>query len=99
MAYQLILKQRFINKLQKTLFYIEDKWGKAVADQLLAQLDARIATLTQQPFVGISSEKIENAKSFLLTKHNRVYYPVKGKRIEILNLYDTRINPRKNLYK
>jgi plasmid stabilization system protein ParE len=98
MAYKVILKKRFINKLQQTLFYIEDKWGKAVADQLLEKLDARIATLTLQPFVGISSEKIENAKSFLLTKHNRVYYRVKGKQIEIVNLYDTRINPRKNPY-
>jgi plasmid stabilization system protein ParE len=99
MAYQIILKRRFINKLKKTLWYVEEKWGKQVADQLMAQLDERLDTLANQPLIGISSGKIEGAKSFLLTKHNRVYYRIKGKRIEIVNLYDTRINPIKNLYK
>ncbi len=79
MAYQIILKRRFINKLKKTLRYVEEKCGKQVADQLIAQLDVRLDTLANQPLIGISSEKIEGAKSFLLTKHNRVYYRIEGK--------------------
>ncbi|MDI9364958.1 MAG: type II toxin-antitoxin system RelE/ParE family toxin [Flavobacterium sp.] len=99
MAYQIILKQRFINKFKKTLWYIEEKWGKQLANQLITQLDERLDTLANQPLIGISSEKIEGAKSFLLTKHNRVYYRIKGKQIEIVNLYNTRINTIKNIYK
>lgn len=99
MAYQIILKRRFVNKFKKTLWYVEEKWGKQVANQLITQLDERLATLANQPLIGISSEKIEGAKSFLLTKHNRVYYRIKGDLIEIVNLYDTRIYPKKNIYK
>jgi len=99
MAYQIILKRRFINKLYKLLWYVEEKWGKQVADQLVAQLDERLDTLANQPLIGISSEKIKNAKSFLLTKHNRVYYRIQNNVIEIVNLYDTRMHPKKNRYK
>lgn len=99
MAYQIILKRRFINKFKKTLWYVEEKWGKQVANQLIIQLDERLDTLANQPLIGISSEKVKDAKSFLLTKHNRVYYRIQNNVIEIVNLYDTRIHPKKNIYK
>ncbi len=77
MAYKIIFKKRFINKLNKTLLYIEREWGKVVAEKLLNHLDQRLDTLAQQPFIGVSSEKIRGSRSFLLTKHKRIYYRVK----------------------
>jgi plasmid stabilization system protein ParE len=98
MAYQVIFKKRFINKLQKTLLYVEEEWGIGVAEKLLNRLDQRFDTLSRQPLIGASSEKIKGSRSFLFTKHNRIYYRVKDDRIEILNIYDTRINPKRNPY-
>jgi hypothetical protein len=46
MAYELILKQRFINKLQRTLLYLEDKWGKPVANILLQKLRCKTSHIS-----------------------------------------------------
>lgn len=35
----------------------------------------------------------------LITRHNKMYYKIKGKTVVILNMYDTRMNPKKNPYK
>jgi hypothetical protein len=30
--------------------------------------------------------------------YNRIYYRIKGSQIEVINMYDTRSNPKKNRY-
>jgi plasmid stabilization system protein ParE len=98
MAYQIILKKRFTNKLVKILAYLEKEWSHKVAASFLHKIDLRIAQLSRQPFTGIASEKIESIRSVFITRHNRVYYKVKGEKVIILNMYDTRMNPKKKKY-
>src|SRR5688572_6091871 len=98
MAYQIIVKVRFRKKVVRLLTYLEAEWGKSVADKFIMEIDKRIKTLSEQPYIGSSSDENKNVRSILLTKHNRLYYRVKGDVIEIINLYDTRINPKKNPY-
>ena len=98
MAYEIIVKTRFRKKVVKLLSYLEKEWGKAVADNLLKEIDRRCETLSKQPFIGNPVDETKNVRSILLTKHNRVYYRIRGPVIEIINLYDTRINPKRNIY-
>jgi Txe/YoeB family toxin of Txe-Axe toxin-antitoxin module len=92
MAYEIIFKKRFTNKLLKVLIYLEKEWSHKVATNF------RISQLSRQPFTGIASEKIEVIRSVFITRHNRVYYKVKGEKVIILNMYDTRMNPKKKKY-
>jgi len=96
MAYQLIQKKRFKNKLVKLLDYLEIEWGFKVANAFLEKIDSHLELISQQPFVGKPENK--NVRSISITKHNRVYYKVEGNRIKVLNMYDTRMNPKKNRY-
>ena len=98
MAYQIILKKRFTNKLVKLLAYLEKEWSHKVAANFLQKIDRRIQQLSGQPLTGISSERIEGVRSVFITRHNRLYYKVKGKKVIVLNMYDTRINPKKKKY-
>ena len=98
MAYQVIFKKRFHNKLLKLLLYLELEWTKQVADEFLQKLDKRIATLKKQPFIGTPSQAIHGVRGILITKHNKLFYKVSGTTIIVLNMYDTRINPNKNRY-
>jgi len=98
MAYQIIVKKRFANKVVRLLDYLETEWGKTVADNFLNEIDRRIDTLTEQPLMGVASNDAKTVRSILITKHNRLYYRVKVNTIEIVNIYDTRMNPRKNPY-
>jgi hypothetical protein len=46
MAYQIILKKRFANKLVKLLAYLEKEWSHKVAANFLQKIDLRIQQLS-----------------------------------------------------
>jgi plasmid stabilization system protein ParE len=98
MAYKIIVKKRFTNKLIKLLYYLEAEWDKTVADRFVSKLEKRLDNLSKQPFTGIESEYFKNVRSVLITKHNRVYYRIKETTIEVVNMYDTRMHPKANPY-
>ncbi len=99
MVYQIIFKKRFRNKLEKLLIYIENEFGLLVAKKFTEQLEKKLNAIQQQPFIGKSSMYIQNIRSIHAGKHNRVYYKIKGDKIIVLNMYDTRMNPKKNKLK
>jgi plasmid stabilization system protein ParE len=98
MAYKVIVKKRFTNKVQKVLTYLEKEWSNKIAAMLLVKVDRRIDLLSKQPYAGAASTKIKNVRGLLITRHNKMYYKIKGKIVVILNMYDTRVNPKKNPY-
>ena len=98
MAYQIIVKKRFANKVQKVLAYLEKEWSHKAAVSFLLKIDRRIELLTKQPWVGALSVKIKDVRGLLITRHNRLYYKIKDDKVTILNMYDTRINPKNNPY-
>ena len=99
MVYKIIFKKHFRNKLQNLLGYIENEFGLLVAQWFAKQLDKKFITLQQQPFIGQPSVYIQNIRSIHAGKHNRLYYRIEGNEIIIVNMYDTRINPKKNRLK
>ena len=98
MARKVIYKKRFNNKLIKLLEYLDKKWNYKVAEDFLKTFDKRIDTLKKQPFVGKPSVKKPGIRAILITKHNRLYYKFSNDTIIVLNMYDTRSNPKKNPY-
>ncbi len=47
-------------------------------------------------FIETASVNLNNVRSILSGKHNRVYYKIESNEIVIINIYDTRINLKKN---
>lgn len=94
MAYEVILNKRFSDKMLRVLDYLEAEWGKRVANEFLNTIYTRIDMLQINPFIGAPTG-IGAVRSIHVTKHNRIFYRVKGKQVIILNLYDTRSNDRK----
>ena len=99
MAYKIIYKKRFVQKLFNLLDYLKNEWSQTTAEKFLTMLQKRLGTLSQQPFIGTPSTVVKEVRSILITKHNRIYYRVKEEVIEIINMYDNRINPKKNPYR
>lgn len=98
MAYQIIVKKRFTNKVQNVLTYLQKEWSHKVASEFLIKIDRRIEMLNTQPFIGMPSSKIKNVRGLLITRHNKLYYTVKDDKVIILNMYDTRMAPKNNPY-
>jgi hypothetical protein len=55
-------------------------------------------TLSTFPNPGIASTKEKKIRSIVLTKHNKLYYRINNDLIEVLNIFDTRQNPKQNKY-
>ena len=89
MAYEIIIKKRFTNKLLSVLEYLEKEWGKNVSVAFATKIRSRINALQIHPYMGTLTGS-ENVRSTLITKHNRLYYRIVKDKIFILNLYDTR---------
>ncbi len=98
MAYEIVVKKRFTNKVQKVLAYLEKEWSYKAAGEFLLKIDRRIDLLAKQPYIGAPSSKVKDIRGLLITRHNRIYYKISGNKVTILNMYDTRINPKKNPY-
>jgi len=96
MAYKIIYKKRFLNNLIKLLDYLKAEWNEDVANTFINKLQKRLQTLSRQPHIGAPSSVIKTVRSILITKHNRLFYRIKEDTIEVINMYDTRSNPKKN---
>lgn len=99
MVYKIIFKKRFKNKLEILLNYIENEFGLLVAQKFAKELDKKLIILLQQPFMGKPSVFIQDIRSIHAGNHNRLYYRIEVDKIIILNIYDTRINPKRNRLK
>ena len=99
MAYEVIYMIRFRKKLLILLDYLERGWSHKIAIEFFEKLESRIYRLSVQPFTGIRSAKVPGVRSVLITYQNRLFYRIKGRRIEIQNPYDTRMDPGKNPYR
>ena len=90
MAFEIVFKKRFINKLVKVQINLEEEWGDQVAKSFLLKIDLRVKLLKQFPYLGIASEKVAGVRGLLITKHNILFYKVEGNKIIVLDLFDTR---------
>jgi plasmid stabilization system protein ParE len=82
----------------KLTAYLAAEWSQQVMDSFFDALKMKLETLSHHPFIGRPSNRKTNTRSLLITKHNRVFYKVDGDVIKIVNMFDTRIHPRKNPY-
>lgn len=98
MVYEIILKKRFRNKLNKVLIYLENEFGYFVAKRFATLLDEKLKTISKYPFIGQPSNSFPQVRSFIAGK-NRVYYRIEKEKIVVINMYDMRIIPSRNKLK
>ena len=88
MAYEIVRKKRFLNKLTYLLEYLEHEWGDKVAFDFLNNIDNKVDTQKVHPYIGALTG-IRNTRSIHITKHNRLFYKIVGNKVIIINLYNT----------
>lgn len=84
-----------MNKLDRLLDYLEKEWGNKVMNEFLNVLEENMQTIKFYPTIG-NPTSISKIRSILITKHNRIYYRIEEDLIIVINMIDTRSNPKKN---
>jgi len=98
MAYRIKINKRFKIESQKVYQYLAEEWNFKVADDFIENLYTRIYKLAETLHSGSPTAKYKNIRKIIISKHNKVYYRVKGKTITILTLFESKQNPKKNKY-
>jgi plasmid stabilization system protein ParE len=96
MAQQIEWTSQALADYYNIIHYLEESWNTIIADDFMTLTEQRLQTLSQQPFLGIRSEKQTEIRSISLTKYNRLYYKVNEDKLIVLNIFDVRQDPNKN---
>jgi plasmid stabilization system protein ParE len=98
MAYRIKINKRFQIETQRVYQYLAEEWSFKVADDFIENLYGTIHQLSEVPFSGSPASKYKNVRKIIISKHNKVYYRVKGKTITVLSLFESKQDPQKNKY-
>jgi plasmid stabilization system protein ParE len=78
--------------------YLLLEWNEEIALRFIEVVEHKILHIKAHPFTGLRSQTNPNVRSISITKHNRLYYKITKDLLEIVNIFDTRQHPDKNIY-
>jgi len=98
MAQRIIILKRAENKVKKVYAYLLENWSEKIADEFYVNFEKTIHKISLYPEIGRPSAKRPDVRKKLITKHNCLYYRIKKNSVIVINMLDTRRNPKKNPY-
>ncbi len=99
MGLQIVTKKRFVLNLKKITAYLRKEWSKPVVEDFKILVFKKLELLAQQPDIGTTT-KLPHIKSVLVGKgyQNRIYYRVEKNTLIVIDIKDTRKNPKQNRF-
>ena len=98
MAYQIIVTEAFEDSVTKTSEWLTHKWSIRSALKFEKKLRSAIQQIIINPKIGRVSARQKDIQSILITGHNRLYYQVYDKSLALLELVETKQNPKRNKF-
>ena len=98
MAYQIIWTENAREDLKSIVEYLKAEWSVTIAENFLNECNSKIDLISHFPEIGIKSNESEAIHRILITKHNALYYLLEKNKITLLDFFDTRQNPEKNMF-
>jgi plasmid stabilization system protein ParE len=97
MGLQIVAKKRFLNSFKKITSWLKKEWGKKVAEDFNKIVLEKLDLIVSQPNIGAITA-VKNTRSVLVGKghQNKIYYRIEKNKLIIINMIDTRRNPKKN---
>ena len=98
MAYQIVFAEVFEPSAARTFRWLESEWSATSAIKFGKRLQQAITAVGNNPLAGRISAKRKNVRSVSVTRHNRLYYMITRDTITMLELIETKMDPRRNKY-
>ena len=83
------------NDLENIADYLIHDWSIKVVTTFLERLNRIIEQIRVNPGQYPLIHRTLDVRKCILTKHNKLYYRIKSKQIEIIRIFDTRQDPDK----
>lgn len=95
MERKIILSKRTSKKLDKLIKYLETEWSMKVKKDFIKKLDKSLKHIQQFPDSFESTDFVKGLHRCVVTKQTTLYYRYNERLIEIVTLFDNRMNPDK----
>ena len=84
--------------LDDMIAYLENEVSLTSAQNLARAVHMALEQLKDYPTIGRQSRVNEKVRFILVGRNRRMYYRVKGKKLIVIYLFDTRQDPNKDPY-
>jgi plasmid stabilization system protein ParE len=78
--------------------YLEIEWSDRISENFIIDSYAKLDLLAKAPMIGTASGLYMNVRRILITKNIALYYEVKSQELVLLNFFDVRQSPEKNIF-
>lgn len=92
MAKRIIWRKKASDNLIEIVSYLQENWSPKDARNFIDLVDQKVDLLTKFPKAGKASQKQPTLRKLVLTPQNTLIYRIKGEKVIVLKIYDTRQN-------
>jgi len=92
---KIILSKRASNKLEKLLNYLETEWSERVKLNFIKKLDNSVKFISLFPDATEKSNLKKELHRCVVTRQTTIYYLFNNTEIQIITIFDARMNPKR----
>jgi plasmid stabilization system protein ParE len=89
------LSKRASKKLDILLEYLEFEWSFQVKEDFIVKLDEALNQIQLFPESCPKTDFVKGLHMLVVTKQTSVFYRFNSKRINVVTIFDNRMNPKK----
>lgn len=95
MSFEINWTPRAKNNLDSIKTYLSEEWSNSTSKSFESKVKDFTEIIKEFPNLGSVEYNSKGIRGFQITKQIRIFYRIKGTRIIILALFDTRQHPKK----
>ncbi len=97
MDYKIVLSERAIKDLNKTIVFLLKRWTEKEASSFLDKLDEIKNAISKNPLLFPYHDEVNQIHKAVLTKHNIIFYKIDdtNKIIQIITIFNVYQDPEK----
>ena len=92
---KVVLSKRASIRLEKLLEFLESEWSISVKKDFIIKLDKALSLIKKFPESPKRSKISKGLHQLIVTKQTSLYYRFDSKSIQIVAIFDNRMNPEK----
>jgi len=98
MALQIVWTKRAKANFGSIVGYLEANWSEQVTTGFAKRVYSFLEILAEFPEIGSIQDQQRGIRGFLVEKQTKIFYRIEGKKLYLLNFFDTRQDPKQEKY-
>jgi plasmid stabilization system protein ParE len=92
---KIVLSKQAADKLENLFNYLETEWSESVKQKFIKKLDDNLNFISSFPEANEKSDLKEGLHRCVVTKQTTIYYLFNDEEVQIVTIFDTRMNIEK----